>query len=32
MKETIEEVAETIAKGFGSENWQEIKDGQVVEC
>ena len=29
MKETIEEVAETIAKGFGSENWQEIKDGIV---
>jgi hypothetical protein len=29
MKETIEEVAETIAKGFGSENWQEIKDGII---
>jgi hypothetical protein len=27
--ETIEEVAEIIAKGFGSENWQEIKDGII---
>jgi hypothetical protein len=29
MNKELEEVAETIAKGFGSENWQEIKDGII---
>jgi hypothetical protein len=29
MNKELEEAAETIAKGFGSENWQEIKDGII---
>jgi hypothetical protein len=29
MKAELDGIAEVIAKGFGSENWQEIKDGII---